>query len=113
MDDPRRSFSYSVSLDRYISPSRIIEYESSIAVSYFPLMILTLSMIMFKPTTRDGSVKKVKGGSGAGVKKMFAAWYNRQNCYTLTRPRNAGYTHKDVIKLMHVKVGTAECVISS
>ena len=32
MDDPRRSFSYSVSLDRYVSPSRIIEYESSIAV---------------------------------------------------------------------------------
>lgn len=70
MDDPRRSFSYSVSLDRYISPSRIIEYESSIAVSYFPLMILTLSMIMFKPTTRDGSVKKVKGGSGAGEEDL-------------------------------------------
>ena len=105
MDDPRRSFSYSVSLDRYISTSH---FTCSLT---FP--ILTLSMIMFKPTTRDGSVKKVKGGSGAGVKKMFAAWYNRQNCYTLTRPRNAGYTHKDVIKLMHVKVGTAEHLISS
>ena len=76
-------------------------------------MILTLSMILFKPTTRDGSVKKVQGGSGAGVRKMFAAWYNRQNCYTLTRPRNAGYTHKDVIKLMHVKVGTAKHLVSS
>ena len=31
------------------------------------LMPLTVSMIMFKPTTRNGSVKKVMGGGGAGV----------------------------------------------
>lgn len=61
-------------------------------------------LFTLQATARAGAAKKVMGGSGAGVRKMFAAWYNRQNCYTLTRPRNAGFTHKDVIKLMHVKV---------
>ena len=72
-------------------------------------------MFTLQATTRAGSAKKVMGGSGAGVRKMFATWYNRQNCYTLTRPRNAGYTHKDVIKLMHLKVesrDSGEWVIS-
>lgn len=65
-------------------------------------------LFTLQATARAGAAKKVMGGSGAGVRKMFAAWYNRQNCYTLTRPRNAGFTHKDVIKLMHVKAADIE-----
>ena len=70
--------------------------------------IVASDLFTLQATTRAGSAKKVMGGSGAGVRKMFATWYNRQNCYTLTRPRNAGYTHKDVIKLMHLKVETVQ-----
>jgi hypothetical protein len=47
---------------------------------------------------------KIRGAGGSAVKKLFSQWYNRQNCFTLTRTRKwEGFMHKDVIKLCHIK----------